>query len=235
MPVYQLSEEPVFPPAYLADKEGLIAMGGDLSPQRLLNAYASGIFPWYSKGQPILWWSPDPRMVLFPEKFRRHKNLNRIIGKQTFTFSYDQAFEQVIHYCSAVKREKQKGTWITNEMMEAYISLHKAGYAHSVETYMDGELSGGLYGVSIGTMFFGESMFHLKTNASKVALWHLVDFCLTNGINIIDVQQNTSHLKSMGAELISRKNFLTLLEQNLTTASLTGSWQQFIDKTNTHE
>lgn len=226
MPVYQLSEEPVFPPAELADKDGLLAVGGDLSPQRLLNAYASGIFPWYSNDQPILWWSPDPRMVLFPEKFRRHKNLGRIIDKKTFTYTYDQAFAQVIQHCSSVKREKQKGTWITKEMKEAYMELHKAGYAHSVETYFEGKLSGGLYGVSIGTMFFGESMFHLKTDASKVALWHLVDFCLLNGIHVIDVQQNTAHLKSMGAELISRKNFLTLLEQNLATASLKGNWQQ---------
>lgn len=227
MPVYQLSEESVFPPAELADKDGLLAVGGDLSPQRLLNAYASGIFPWYSIGQPILWWSPDPRMVLFPEKFHRHKNLSKIIDKKTFTYTFDQAFEQVIQYCSSVKRKKQRGTWITSEMKKAYIQLHEAGYAHSVETYFEGKLSGGLYGVSIGTMFFGESMFHLKTDASKVALWHLVDFCLKNGIKVIDVQQNTSHLKSMGAELISRKNFLTLLEHNLASASIIGNWQQF--------
>ena len=225
MPVYQLSEEPVFPPAELADKDGLLAVGGDLSPQRLLNAYASGIFPWYSSGQPILWWSPDPRMVLFPDNFRRHKNLRRLIDKKKFSHTFDNEFEQVIDYCSAVKRENQKGTWITEEMKEAYINLHNAGYAHSVETYYDGRLCGGLYGVSIGSMFFGESMFHLKTDASKVALWHLVEFCLNNGIKVIDVQQNTSHLKSMGAELISRKNFLTLLKQNLVTASLTGDWQ----------
>lgn len=229
MPIYQLPEEPVFPPAELADKEGLLAVGGDLSLQRLLNAYASGIFPWYSDGQPILWWSPDPRMVLFPEKFRRHKNLSRIIDKRIFTFSFDREFEKVIHYCSSVKREKQNDTWITNDMKEAYINLHHAGYAHSVETFADGKLSGGLYGVSIGAIFFGESMFHLKSDASKVALWHLVDFCLNNGIKAIDVQQNTSHLKSLGAELMSRKNFLTLLKQNLGSASLTGDWQQFIE------
>ena len=235
MPIYQLPEEPLFPPADHADKDGLLAVGGDLSPQRLLNAYASGIFPWYSGGQPILWWSPDPRMVLYPEKFHRHKNLRRVIEKKTFAFSFDQEFENVITYCSSVKRENQKDTWITKEMKEAYTNLHKAGFAHSVETYFDGCLCGGLYGVSIGSMFFGESMFHLKTNASKVALWHLVNFCLLQGIKVIDVQQNTSHLKSMGAELVIRKNFLTLLEQNLSTASLTGDWQQYFDKTNTHE
>lgn len=225
MPVYHLPEEPVFPSAELADKEGLIAVGGDLSSQRLLNAYASGIFPWYSDGQPILWWSPDPRMVLFPGKFRRHKNLKRTLDKNIFTFSFDQEFEKVIDYCSSVRRAKQKGTWITDEMKEAYIHIYKAGFAHSVETYFEGKIVGGLYGISIGSMFFGESMFHLKNDASKVALWHLVDFALENGIKVIDVQQNTSHLKSMGAELISRKNFLTLLEQNLSSACLTGNWQ----------
>lgn len=230
MPIYKLPEEPVFPPADLADKDGLLAVGGNLSPQRLLNAYASGIFPWYSSGQPILWWSPDPRMVLFPEKFRRHKNLRKIIDKKIFACSFDQDFVNVITHCSSVKREKQKSTWITEEMKDAYVKLHKVGYAHSVETYFKDELAGGLYGVSIGSMFFGESMFHLKTEASKVALWHLVDFCLNNGINVIDVQQNTSHLKSMGAELIRREKFLTLLEQNLTTASLTGDWQQLFNK-----
>ena len=230
MAVYQLPEEPIFPPADLADKDGLLAIGGDLHPKWLLKAYASGIFPWYSNGQPILWWSPDPRMVLFPGKFQRHKNLRRVIDKEIFTFSFDQEFKQVITHCSSVKRENQKGTWITDEMKNAYINLHEAGYAHSVETYSDGKLVGGLYGVSIGLIFFGESMFHLKSDASKVALWHLADFCLKNGIQIIDVQQNTSHLKSMGAELISRKKFLILLEQNLATASLTGNWQQYLNK-----
>ena len=227
MPIYNLIEEPVFPSAELADKEGLLAVGGDLKPQRLLNAYASGIFPWYSKGQPILWWSPDPRMILFPDKFRRHKNLRRIIDKEIFTFSFDQEFVKVITHCSTVNRQNQDSTWITEEMKEAYINLHKNGYAHSVETYSDGKLVGGLYGVSVGRMFFGESMFHLKSDASKVALWHLVDFCIKNGIQIIDVQQNTSHLKSMGAELISRKNFLTLLKENMSTVSLIGNWNAF--------
>ena len=227
MPIYNLSEEPLFPPADLADKDGLLAVGGDLKPQRLLNAYAAGIFPWYSEGQPILWWSPDPRMVLFPEKFRRHKNLRRIIDKDIFTFSFDQEFAKVICYCSTVNRQNQESTWITEEMKEAYINLHKKGYAHSVETYSNGKLVGGLYGVSIGRIFFGESMFHLKSDASKVALWHLADFCLKNGIQIIDVQQNTSHLKSMGAEIISRKNFLTLLKENMSTASITGDWNAF--------
>ena len=225
MPVYQLSEEPIFPSPDMAEKDGLLAIGGDLSLQRLLNAYASGIFPWYSSGQPIHWWSPDPRMVLIPENFRRHKNLKKVIEKRMFSYTFDQNFVEVIKHCSSVKRVKQSGTWITEEMQEAYINLHKAGYAHSVETFADGKLAGGLYGVSIGRVFYGESMFHLKTDASKVALWHLIDFCIKHGIKIIDVQQNTSHLKSMGAELVGRKNFLTLLKQNLSAPSLTGSWQ----------
>lgn len=225
MPVYQLSEEPIFPPPDMSDNDGLLAVGGDLNYQRLLNAYAAGIFPWYSYGQPILWWSPDPRMVLFPEKFRRHKNLQKVIAKNIYSFTFDQNFEKVINHCSSVKRVKQSGTWITEEMKKAYINLHERGYAHSVETYSDGELVGGLYGVSIGRVFYGESMFYLKTDASKVALWHLIDFCLKNGIQLIDVQQNTSHLENMGAELISRKNFLTLLEENLSKPSITGNWQ----------
>ena len=225
MPVYQLSEEPIFPPPDLAESDGLLAIGGDLSTQRLLNAYASGIFPWYSEGQPILWWSPDPRMVLFPEKFRRHKNLQKVIDKKIFSFTFDQYFEKVINHCSAVKRAKQSSTWITEDMKKAYIRLHESGFAHSLETYAEGNLAGGLYGVSIGKVFYGESMFHLRTDASKVALWHLVDFCINNGIQLIDVQQNTSHLKSMGAELVSRKNFLTLLEENLSLPSITGNWQ----------
>ncbi len=230
MPVYKLPEEPVFPRPDLAEEDGLLAIGGDLSVERLLNAYASGIFPWYAKEQPILWWSPDPRMVLFPEKFLRHKNLRRTVDKNIYFWSFDQHFEQVIEQCGRVKRKRQDGTWITTEMKEAYIQLHKLGFAHSVETYDHGNLAGGLYGVSLGSVFFGESMFHLKTDASKVALWHLVDFALQHGIRMIDVQQNTTHLKSLGAETISREKFLVLLNQNLTSETLLGNWQAWNDK-----
>ena len=226
MPVYQLTNEPVFPRPSLAEEDGLLAIGGDLSVERLITAYASGIFPWYSEGQPILWWSPDPRMVLFPKKFRRHKNLRRVIEKNIFTCTFDQEFEQVIEHCSRVKRKGQAGTWITEEMKAAYIRLHKAGYAHSVEIYYQGKLAGGLYGVSLGSTFFGESMFHLKTDASKVALWHLVDFSLQHGIRLIDAQQNTGHMKSLGAEVIPREKFLFLLRQNLESDILHEDWQK---------
>ncbi len=229
MPVYQLPDEPVFPRPGLADKDGLIAIGGDLSPERLLNAYASGIFPWYSEEQPILWWSPDPRMVLFPEKFRRHKNLRRMVEKNIYSCSFDLHFEEVIELCSKVERKGQSGMWITDDMKEAYIRLHKLGFAHSVESYEQDELVGGLYGVSLGSTFFGESMFHLKTDASKIALWHLVDFALQHKIKMIDVQQNTNHLKSLGAETISREKFLILLKQNLTSETLQGNWQKWYE------
>jgi leucyl/phenylalanyl-tRNA--protein transferase len=230
MPVYKLPEEPVFPRPDLAEEDGLLAIGGDLSTGRLLNAYASGIFPWYSKGQPILWWSPDPRMVLFPKNFIRHKNLRRTVDKNVYTWSFDQHFKQVVEQCSRVKRKGQAGTWITDEMKDAYVHLHKLGFAHSVETYDQGKLAGGLYGVSLGSVFFGESMFHLKTDASKVALWHLVDFSIQRGIKLIDVQQDTTHLKSLGAETISREKFLVLLRQNLRTETLQGNWQKWNDK-----
>jgi leucyl/phenylalanyl-tRNA--protein transferase len=226
MPVYQLPDEPVFPRPDLAEENGLLAIGGDLSIKRLITAYASGIFPWYSEGQPILWWSPDPRMVLFPDKFKRHKNLRRTVEKKTFTCTFDREFEQVIDHCSQVERKEQTGTWITEEMKKAYIALHKAGFAHSVEVYDQGELAGGLYGVSLGGVFFGESMFHLKTDASKVALWHLVDFSLQHKIKLIDAQQNTEHMKSLGAEIIPREKFLFLLRQNLEAVTLKGDWQK---------
>ena len=228
MPVYQLPDEPVFPPADLANADGLLAIGGDLSIPRLINAYSSGIFPWYSEGQPILWWSPNPRMVLFPDKFKRHKNLRRTVEKNIFSCTFDREFEHVIDYCSHIKRKNQADTWITEEMKKAYIQLHKAGYAHSVETYQQGKLVGGLYGISLGSVFFGESMFHLQTDASKVALWHLVEFSIKKEIKLIDVQQDTIHLKSMGAELIDRKNFLILLEQSLSSDILKGDWQKLI-------
>jgi len=224
MPVYQLIEEPIFPDPAMADPEGLLAIGGDLSPERLLTAYASGIFPWYSSGQPILWWSPDPRMILFPEKFLKHKNLRRLIEQNKFEVRLDSDFKQVIELCSRVSRKGQKDTWITDDMKKAYIKLHHLGYCHSVETYLDGKLAGGLYGISLGGIFFGESMFHLVTDASKVALWHLVDFCLQHGFDMIDVQQETSHLQSLGAEPVKRKKFIFLLNNSLKKQTIKGKW-----------
>ncbi len=185
MPVFQLSDEPVFPRPELAEPDGLLAIGGDLSPPRILQAYASGIFPWYSENQPILWWSPNPRMVLFPEEFKRHKNLRRLVRSEKFRVTMDMDFAGVIEACG------QEGTWITKEMREAYIRLFELGFAHSVECRLNDELAGGLYGVALGKVFFGESMFHTVTDASKVALWYLVDFLLENDFKLIDVQQDT--------------------------------------------
>ncbi|UBM61958.1 leucyl/phenylalanyl-tRNA--protein transferase [Candidatus Sulfidibacterium hydrothermale] len=215
MPVYQLPEEPVFPRPELAEPDGLLAVGGDLSPQRLLNAYASGIFPWYNEDSPILWWSPDPRLVLFPEEFKRHKNLRRLVQRGKFNVTINHDFQSVIKACSRVKRKNQTDTWITPEMQQAYIRLHELGFALSVECYLDEKLAGGLYGVVLGKVFFGESMFHTVTDASKVALWHLVDFLLKNHFKVIDVQQDTPHLRSLGARLIPRKEFLNLLKENI--------------------
>ena len=212
MPVYSLSEQISFPPPQHAEKDGLLAVGGDLSPDRLVNAYALGIFPWYSKGYPIMWWSPDPRMVLFPSKFKRNKSLRQIINKKVFDVKFNTCFEKVIRNCSKVPRTNQDGTWIVDEMIEAYIKLNKLGVAQSVEVFQNDELVGGLYGLAIGKAFFGESMFFKKSNASKVAMWYLVDKLVEQEFDIIDAQQETAHLKSLGAELISREKFLNLLE-----------------------
>ncbi len=225
MAVYLLTDEAVFPAPEQAGPDGLLAVGGDLSPERLLLAYTQGIFPWYSEGQPILWWSPNPRAVLFTKHFRRHKNLRRIVCSGRFTVRFDSCFSDVISHCSKVSRKGYEGTWITPEMMQAYTRLHELGYAHSVETYLDNRLVGGLYGVSLGGAFFGESMFHIETDASKVALWHLVDRLVEWKFDFIDVQQDTVHLRSLGAQIVERKKFLLLLEESLQKTTRKGSWQ----------
>lgn len=224
MPIYALSDDLIFPDPNLADNDGLLAIGGDLSPERLLLAYQHGIFPWYSEGQPILWWSPNPRMVLFPDQFRRHKNLRKTVNSKKFELRFDSNFEQVINLCSAVPRQEQDGTWITMEMKQAYVNLHKLGYCHSVEVYRHEKLVGGLYGVSIGRAFFGESMFHLETDASKVALWYLVDKINEWDFELIDVQQDTEHLRSLGAHTIDRPKFLTLLDKCVQHPGYVGKW-----------
>jgi leucyl/phenylalanyl-tRNA--protein transferase len=212
MTVFNIPEENIFPKPELAEEDGLLGIGGDLSPERLINAYANGIFPWYSDDQPILWWSPNPRLVLFPKDFKRNKSLRKTVEKGIFEVGFDNNFEQVIRNCSKIKRNDQDSTWITEDMINAYINLHELGFAHSVETYFNNELVGGLYGISIGKAFFGESMFHKKTDASKVALWHLIDKLLEWNFDFIDAQQETDHLKSLGAIVIKRENFLNLLE-----------------------
>ncbi len=224
MPIYQLPEEPLFPNPEMAEEDGLLAVGGDLSPERLLNAYSQGIFPWYSEGQPLLWWSPDPRMLLFPKDFKRSKSLSRTVQSDKFQIKFDRNFEEVINHCSKISRKGQPGTWITEEMKNAYINLHQLGFAHSVETYLEEKLLGGLYGISLGGAFFGESMFHLVTDASKVALWNLVDRALEWNFDFIDVQQDTEHLRSLGAVNVDRKKFLILLSESLKKETRKGNW-----------
>ena len=225
MSVFRLNKDIDFPNPDLAEPDGLLAIGGDLSSHRLIEAYRVGIFPWYSEGDPILWWSPNPRMVLFPNKFIRHKNLAKTVKSSKFQVSFDTMFEQVIELCSSVPREGQYGdTWITEEMKDAYIKMHNMGVAHSVEVSYENKLVGGLYGLSIGSCFFGESMFHTVTDASKVALWHLVDRMLLWNFDMIDVQQETDHLKSLGAISLDRKEFLHLLAGSVNKESKLGSW-----------
>jgi leucyl/phenylalanyl-tRNA--protein transferase len=224
MPVYNLPDELIFPPPLLASKEGLLAVGGDLSLKRLLLAYRLGIFPWYSEGEPILWWSPDPRLVLYPDELKVSRSLNKVIRKATFKVTMDCAFEKVITECARVRVENQEGTWIVSEMAQAYCRLHEAGYAHSVETWMNGRLAGGLYGVSLGKCFFGESMFTRITNASKVALVALVNWVKDLDFAFIDCQIATSHLIRFGAREISRVRYLDELSQALTAPTLRGQW-----------
>lgn len=203
-----------FPPPEQAldDPAGLLAAGGDLSPARLLAAYRRGIFPWYSPGQPVLWWSPDPRAVLFPEEFRLRRSLAKKLRNGGFTVGLDEDFEGVIEGCAA-PRSRSLGTWITPEMRAAYLELHRLGYAHSIEARLGGELAGGLYGVRLGGVFFGESMFSRSRDASKVALAHLIAMCRRNSIAVIDCQLASRHLESLGARSIPRTRFQGLLDK----------------------
>lgn len=208
-----LSNELWFPENNEASQDGLLAVGGDLSVERLLLAYRSGIFPWFSDGDPILWWSPNPRMVLFPEKLKVSKSLRRIIKQNKFEITYNKAFAEVIEHCAMMKREGQAGTWITDDMLTAYQRLHDLGHAHSVEVWENGQLAGGLYGIDLPNhkVFCGESMFSKVSNASKVALFHLVERLTSKGYKVIDCQVYNPHLESLGAEEIDREDFLNYL------------------------
>ncbi|MEW6647816.1 MAG: leucyl/phenylalanyl-tRNA--protein transferase [Pseudomonadota bacterium] len=197
----------------LHEPDGLLAVGGDLAPQRILNAYRHGIFPWFSPGQPILWWSPDPRAVLFPDKLKVARSLRKTINKGSYQVRFDTAFARVIRACAETPRRGQNGTWITEEMQQAYIRLHEMGYAHSAESWHGNELAGGLYGIRLGRVFYGESMFSHKTDASKVAFVHLVRRLQEQGVVLIDCQVTTDHLLSLGAEEIPRRRFIELLRQ----------------------
>jgi len=200
-----------FPDPELTDAEGLLAIGGNLSPQMLVNAYRIGAFPWLNENDPILWWCPDPRLVLFPKEVKVSKSMKQVLKKGGFTFSINQDFESVIKACSALRVEE--GTWISPEMIDAYVQLHYLGLASSVEVWQNNALVGGLYGVQLGKVFYGESMFSVVSNASKAALIYWCLHCLSAGIELIDCQQSTAHLKSMGAKEISRKAFINLLNQ----------------------
>jgi leucyl/phenylalanyl-tRNA---protein transferase len=225
MTVFVLSENIAFPPAHLADETGLLAIGGDLSQERLLAAYRNGIFPWYSADEPILWWSPDPRLVMYPNELKVHKRLIRRMKTGGFKITLDESFHEVMLGCAAPRRAKQDGTWIVPEMMHAYNTLHAAGYAHSVEAWREGQLVGGLYGVSLGGCFFGESMFTRVPDASKVAFVSLVQYLSTHHFDMIDCQVTTAHLLSFGAREISRRRFLKQLRAALKTPSRVGVWR----------
>lgn len=216
MPVFLLEEELLFPPVQLANEDGLLAVGGDLSVERLLLAYRSGIFPWYNE-DPILWWSPDPRCVLFPVELRIQKSMRPYLNQPKYEYQFNTAFRRVIESCGKVERRGQPGTWIQPELIEAYTRLHERGFAISAEAWEQGELVGGLYGVRLGPFFFGESMFSAKPNASKFAFIKLVQQLAADGIELIDCQVYTEHLESLGARLIPRAEFIQLLNQGLST------------------
>lgn len=223
--IFQLNDDDYsFPPASLANKEGLLAFGGDLSPERIIMAYANGIFPWYNENEPLLWWSLDPRLVIRPGEMRVSKSLRHTIRSGRFEVRIDTAFEKVMRACAQTPREGQDGTWITDEMVEAYMELHRMGFAHSFETYHEGELVGGLYGVALGKLFCGESMFHSMTDASKVAFYHLHEFLVEHDFKLIDCQQETKHLISLGAYTISRDEYLSEIQQLVNEPTLKGHW-----------
>jgi leucyl/phenylalanyl-tRNA--protein transferase len=221
-----LPQEALFPSieTALTEPSGLLAAGGDLSPERLLAAYRRGIFPWYSAGDPILWWSPDPRMVLFPEEFRISPSLAKTLRNARYDVRLDTAFGDVVHACATAPRDGQPGTWITREMQDAYGELHRLGYAHSVETWIDGRLVGGLYGIAIGGAFYGESMFSNLRDTSKIALAHLCTHLKRRGFGIIDCQMETRHLASLGARAISRRDFAARLERLCVEGDAPGLW-----------
>ena len=219
-----------FPDVEESTEEGIVAVGGDLSVERLILAYSRGIFPWYSSDRsPILWWSPNPRFVLFPENLIVSKSMRPYFNQNKFKVTWDQNFEDVIKNCQKIDREDQPGTWITSKMLAAYIQLHKKGYAHSVEVWLENELVGGLYGISLGKVFFGESMFAKVSNASKFGFISLVNQLKQKGFLLIDCQQETKHLESLGANAIKRKDFIDILNHNNIEETYIGSWENYFN------
>jgi leucyl/phenylalanyl-tRNA--protein transferase len=212
MSLFALDKELAFPSVQLAEPDGLLAIGGDLSPERLLLAYRHGIFPWY-EGDPILWWCPDPRFVLFPEELKISKSMRPLLRRNEFEFTINKAFREVIHYCRKTSRPGQSGTWITDEVEKAFIRMHELGHAHSAEVWKDGELAGGLYGIRMGKVFFGESMFSHYNNASRFAFIRYVQQLKEEGVTLIDCQVYTEYLESLGARMILRTEFSSLLDK----------------------
>ena len=224
MTVFALPAQPIFPDPSLADEDGLLAVGGDLSPQRLLMAYGRGIFPWYSENAPILWWSPDPRLILEPSRVHVPKRLERILRQGAFRFTLDTAFEQVVAGCAQTPRRGACGTWIVPEMLAAYCRLHELGFAHSIEVWSGGTLVGGLYGVALGGAFFGESMFYIEPDASKAGFVTLIRALDRAGFILFDCQQTTAHMLRFGGFEVPRDEFLSRLEQALELPSPRGPW-----------
>jgi len=238
MPIFRLGKAVLFPPVSLAMESGLLAVGGDLSPYRLLEAYRQGIFPWYSAGEPILWWAPQPRFILFPDKIILSHSMKQVLRQKSFQVTLDRNFAGVINACRKVDRPAQEGTWITSEMQEAYCILHELGYAHSVEVWRDRKLVGGLYGVSLGRCFFGESMFSYENNASKTALIFLSFLLRSLCFTLIDCQVHTPHLALLGARFITRETFTALIQKSLLMPTLRGDWgthPELAGKLNGHE
>lgn len=218
----------IFPDPAEANPEGLLAAGGKLHPDWLIEAYCSGIFPWFSEEDPILWWSPNPRTILIPDEIKISDSLRRRMNRDDYQVRIDSAFNKVIRICATIERKDEHGTWINSKMIKAYEKLHKLGLAHSFETWIDGELEGGLYGVGIGKVFFGESMFHRKADASKIALVHLSKVLGGKGFQMIDVQLHTKHLESMGAKNIPRSQYLMMLKSMVQEEGYYGSWGEWI-------
>ncbi len=225
MPVFQLTNDVIFPRPDLAEESGLIAIGGDLNPRRLITGYRCGIFPWYSEGDPILWWFTSPRLVIYPDEFRISKRLARYMRKPLYRVTMDKAFEEVIESCARIRTINGEETWITKEMKEAYCKMHDLGYAHSVECWQNETLAGGLYGIALDRVFFGESMFTRMSNSSKIALASLVLHLRKNNFGLIDCQMTTEHLVRYGAREISGRAFLNHLDQLISTTSSHGVWK----------
>jgi leucyl/phenylalanyl-tRNA--protein transferase len=224
VPIFRLGRDVAFPDPARAEPDGLLAVGGDLRPERLLAAYALGIFPWFDDASPILWWSPDPRLVLEPERLHVSRSLQRTIRRGRYRVTADTAFERVIRSCAARERPGQRGTWITREMVDAYVRLHRLGFAHAFEAWEGDRLAGGLYGISLGAAFFGESMFADGPDASKVAFVRAVEWLSSRGVRLVDCQVRTEHLASLGAHEIPRREFLERLAEALEAPTLRGTW-----------